>query len=263
VRGGEAVSLAADNAGRGVRSGAFIRDGEMASLYAAVEAGQVARSRAMVQAVRRDPSLVAFFDFEGDGRPAGQYRLVQGRWPGSKAPDFSQPDDHMIVDFGGDRSWPQLTFAAWVRLDKVVNRFQALYHTDGWNLEKPGQVHWLVAGAGVLRFSPNMSKLAADVADQDYYPTSRSVLDEKGRWSHIATVYDSDAKTTQFFLDGKLDRDTRLAVAPPAMLGPARIGNWNWDDRKLSGRIDEFVVWGRVLSAEEIGEIHSAGSPYR
>ena len=89
------------------------------------------------------------------------------------------------------------------------------------------------------------------------------MLDEKGRWSHVATVYDSDTKTTRFFLDGLLDRETRLAVAPPAMLGPARIGNWNWDDRKLSGRVDEFVVWGRCLTAEEIGDIHVAGSPYR
>lgn len=263
VRHGEAVSLAADNEGREVRSGAFIRDGEIASLYAAFEAGQVARSRAMVQTLRSDPSLIALFDFEKDDRPRGQYRLVQGRWPGSTAPDFSKPDDHMLVDFGGDKSWPQLTFAAWVRLDKVVNRFQSLYHTDGWNLEKPGQIHWLVAEAGVLRFSPNLSQLAADVTDQAFYPTSRSVLDEKGRWSHIATVYDSDAKTTRFFLDGVFDRETRLAVAPPAMLGPARIGNWNWDDRKLSGRIDEFVVLGRALSAAEIGELHAAGSPYR
>ena len=263
VRDGEAVSLGDDNEGREMRSGAFIRDGEIPSLYAAVEAGQVARSQAMVRKIRSDTSLIALFDFEGDDRPAGQYRLVQGRWPGSIAPDFSKPDDHMLVDFGGDRAWPQVTFAAWVRLDRVVNRFQSLYHTDGWNLEKPGQVHWLVAEAGALRFSPNMARLAADMSDQNYYPTSRSVLDEKGRWSHVATVYDSDTKTTRFFLDGLLNRETRLAVAPPAMLGPARIGNWNWDDRKLSGRVDEFVVWGRCLTAEEIGDIHVAGSPYR
>ncbi len=263
VRDGEAVSLAADNQGREMRSGAFSRDGEVPSLYAAFEAGQVARSQAMARTIQSDSSLLAFFDFEEDDRSAGKYRLVQGRWPGSRAPDFSAPDDHILVDFGGERSWPQVTFAAWVRLDTVVNRFQSLYHTDGWNLDKPGQVHWLVAEAGALRFSPNMSRLAADVTNQDYYPTSRSVLDEKGRWAHVATVYDSDAKTTRFFLDGLLDRETRLAVAPPAMLGPARIGNWNWDDRKLSGRIDEFVVWGRCLTAEEICDIHAAGSPYR
>lgn len=263
VRDGEAVSLAAGNEDREVRTGAFIRGGEIPSLYAGFEAGRVARSRAMIDKLRGDEALIACFDFEGDETPKGQYRMVQGRWPGSKAPDFSKPDDHILVDFGGHRAWPQLTFAAWVRLDKVVNRFQSLYHTDGWNLEKPGQIHWLVAEAGVLRLSPNLSKLAADVTDQAVYPTSRSVLDEKGRWSHIATVYDSDAKTTRFFLDGVFDRETRLAVAPPAMLGPARIGNWNWDDRKLSGRIDEFVVLGRALSAAEMSELHAAGSPYR
>lgn len=263
VRDGEAVSLAAGNEDREVRTGAFIRDGEIPSLYAGFEAGRVDRSGAMIEKLRSDASVIACLDFEGDEKPKGQYRLVQGRWPGSKAADFGSHKDHILVDFGGDRLWPQLTFAAWVRLDKVVNRFQALYHTDGWNLEKPGQVHWLVAGAGVLRFSPNMSKLAAGVIDQDYYPTSRSVLDEKGRWSHIATVYDSDSKTTRFFLDGVFDRETRLAVAPPAMLGPARIGNWNRTDRKLSGRIDEFVALGRALSAAEISELHAAGNPYR
>ncbi len=46
-------------------------------------------------------------------------------------------------------------------------------------------------------------------------------------------------------------------------LGPAQIGNWDQQDRKLSGRIDQLVVLGRAMGDTEIEELHEAGTPYR
>jgi hypothetical protein len=88
------------------------------------------------------------------------------------------------------------------------------------------------------------------------------VLGEEGRWIHLAAVYDSEAKTARFYVDGVFDSETHLAVAPPARLGAARIGNWNMNDRRLSGRIDEFFIIRRALGDDEIRAIHASGNPY-
>ncbi|MCE9630447.1 MAG: FecR domain-containing protein [Planctomycetia bacterium] len=270
LRDGEAFSLAT-NAARELRTAAFIRGGEVAELAAAFAAGQDRSSRAAIQRLRDDQSLIAVIDFEGDesasvDRPAspGQYRVVQGRWPGSQAADFTNVGDHLPLDVGGDTDWPQLTVAAWVRLDRLGEPYQSLYHTDGWTKQNPGQVHWMIVDSGVMRLALPGWKLGPGAVEQHGHPESRtSVLGTEGRWMHLAFVYDSTEQTARCYVDGRPDGETPLVDAPPARLGPARIGNWNRQDRKLSGRIDELVFVGRALSADEIRGLFEAGVPYR
>jgi catechol 2,3-dioxygenase-like lactoylglutathione lyase family enzyme len=270
LRDGEAFSLAA-NATRELRTAAFIRGGEVQELAAAVAAGQERTSREAMRRLHTDPALIAVIDFEGDlaggdaqDHAAGQYRVVQGRWPGSQATDFTNVGDHLPLDVGGDTDWLQLTVAAWVRLDRLDAPYHSLYHTDGWNRQNPGQMHWMIVDSGVMRLALPGWKLAADAIEQHGHPESRtSVLGAAGRWMHLAIVYDSIAKTARFYVDGRPDGVTLLAEAPPARLGPARVGNWNAHDRKLSGRIDELVFVGRAVAAEEIRGLYEAGAPYR
>jgi hypothetical protein len=275
LRDGEAFSLGA-NAARELRSAAFIRRGEVAGLAAAVAAGQERRSRDAAERLRADPALIGLVDFAADSAMdnratadaatdrTGQYRLVQGRWPGSRAADFTHSGDHLPVDVGGATAWPRLTVAAWVRLDRLGAPYQSLYHTDGWAKENPGQVHWMIVDSGVMRLALQEWQLAAGAVERHGHPESRtSVLGTEGRWMHLAFVYDSEARTASFYVDGRPDGVTALEVAPPARLGPARVGNWNAQDRRLSGRIDELVFVGRALSAAEIEDLYEAGVPYR
>lgn len=268
LRDGEAFSLV-KNASMDLRTGAFIRGAEVAPLAAAIAAGQEGIAREAVRRLREDQSLIAVINLDAagrspDGAPAGQFRRVQGRWPGSHAGDFTRSGDHLPVDVGGDIDWPQLTGAAWVRLDKLGEPFQSLYHTDGWVEQNPGQVHWMIVDSGVMRMALPGIVLAPDAVERFCQPESKTpVLGSEGRWMHLAFVYDSAARTTTFYVNGQFDGLTHLVVAPPARLGPARIGNWNAEDRKLSGRIDEIVLFGRALSAEEIGSLFDAGVPYR
>ena len=49
-------------------------------------------------------------------------------------------------------------------------------------------------------------------------------------------------------------------------LGKVKMGNWydnnlNKFERNLCGKIDEFMIWDRCLSAEEIKVLHEAGKP--
>ncbi len=106
--------------------------------------------------------------------------------------------------------------------------------------------------------------LAEGFEEHDGYPDSRTpVLPEQGRWVHLAAVYDSVARSVRFYLNGQLDKETLQEIAHPARLGPAQIGNWDKHDRKLSGRIDEFVVLGRAMPDDEVRGLFAAGNPYR
>jgi hypothetical protein len=264
LRGGDAVTMDhGASAARELRSSAFIQSEELTELTAGLASGQRLRSDAEVAALRRDPSLIALLDFESDRLPEGTYRMAQGRWPGSRAPEFVSVGDHMQLDVGGDREWPQLTLMAWVRIDRLGEPYQSLLHTDGWN-SNFGQVHWMINRNTTMRLALFGNTLAPDSDERDGYPDSRTpVLPEQGRWVHLATVYDATARTVRFYLNGEFDKQTRQAIAHPARLGRVQIGNWNRQDRKLSGRIDELVLLGRAMTDAEIHALHSAGSPYR
>lgn len=265
LRGGDAVSFAAGaSTARELRSAAFIQPDEMPGLTAGLAAGQRAQAEGALAALRKDPALIALLDFESAEELPGVYRRVQGRWPGSHAPEFVNVGDHLKLDVGGGRDWPQLTLAAWVRIDRLGAPYQSLLHTDGWSQNNPGQVHWIINRDTTMRLALIGNVLAPGSVERQGHPDSRTgVLPEQGRWVHLATVYDSVQKTARFYLNGQFDSETRLQIAPPARLGPAQIGNWNQQDRKLSGRVDELLLLGRAMTDTEIHALHAAGNPYR
>lgn len=267
LRDGQAYRMqSGSGAAQDFRSAAFIHPLEFTSLRAALEVGRRAVSESAAAKLREDPALIAMWDFEFDeqARPAGDYRMVQGRWPGSRAAEFARVGDHMKLDVGGDRPWPQLTMTAWVRLDQLGEPYQSLLHTDGWHEENQGQVHWMVNKYHTMRLALYGNTLAAEALEPDGFPDSRtSVLPEQGRWIHLATTYDSEAKTVRFYLNGQFDSETRQDTANPAKLGAARIGNWDRRDRKLSGRVDELAILSRCLTDDEVRELYDAGNPYR
>lgn len=264
LREGDAVRMdQGASASRELRSSAFIQSAEMSELTPRVTSDQRRRAQEYVARLKRDPALIAMLDFESDQAPPGVFHIAQGRWPRSRAPEFIDVGDHMRLDVGGNHQWPQLTLAAWVRLDQVGAPYQSLLHTDGWE-STPGQVHWMVTRHTTMRLALSDNTLAPDSEELEGYPDSRTpVLPKQGRWVHLATVYDATARTVRFYLNGDFDKETRQAVAHPAKLGSAQIGNWDRHDRKLSGRVDELFIFGRTLSDTEVQDLYEAGNPYR
>ncbi len=265
LRGGDAVTMnqGASNA-RELRSSAFIQIDEMPGLAAGLAAGQRDRSEEALTNLRKDPAVIALLDFESETPEPGVFRVVQGRWPGSRAPEFVDVGDHLKLNVGAGRGWQQLTLAAWVRLDRLGSPYQSLLHTDGWSENNPGQVHWMVTKATTMRLALIGNTLVPGPDKLSGFPDSRTpVLPGQRRWLHLATVYDSLKGTARFYLNGRPDNESHLAIAHPARLGAARIGNWDREDRKLSGRVDELLLLGRAMSDDEIRALFEAGNPYR
>ena len=167
------------------------------------------------------------------------------------------------MDVGGEQEWPLLTLAAWVRLDHLGAPYQSLLHTDGWDASKPGQVHWMVTRQSVQRLALFGNRLVHDHPVLNQPDSASSLFPERGRWMHLAAVYDAPGKIARFYLNGRFDNEASLTVALPARLGLARIGNWDLKDRTLSGRVDELVVLGRALTPAEIQALFESGNPYR
>jgi hypothetical protein len=265
-----------------LRSASFVQPEEIAPLAAGWRAGQSDRWRVASDVLRRDPALAAWISFEKQGDGSGvEYggtvrgaRWVQGRFAGKDALEFVDTGDAVQLDVGGQHTWPQLTMMVWVRLDRLDGPYQSLYHTDGWfghrksapdQAPNVGQVHWIVLKSGVMRWAMwgNTPRDPAAKRSVCWVDSHTSVLAARGRWVHLAVTYDAPQRATRFYVDGRLDAELWQDVTHPAVLGSAQIGNWNLADRKLSGRIDEFAILGRVLSDQEIRDIYAAGTPYR
>ena len=261
LRAGDALAMQqGSSVVRDLRSSAFIQSDGMHELGAELSM----QSNAALGELRADPAAIAVLDFESETRHPGVYRVVQGRWPGSRAPEFINGGDHLKLDFGGQQIWPQLTLAAWVRLDRLGAPYQPLLHANGWDNEHFGLVHWMVNKATTMRFAIWGNKLAPEKDGSEVYPDSRTpVLADQGRWVHLAAVYDSEAGTVRFYHNGGFDKEALHSTAHPAKLGPAQIGNWNEAERKLSGRVDELIILGRTMDDAEVRAFFDVGNPYR
>lgn len=257
VRTDEALALQAGAASsRELRSAAFIHAPELEQLAAGWHAGRPARGAQALAALQHDPAWLAGLDF--DAVQDGEFRWAQGRWPGSRAAEFTQPGDFLPVEFTGTTN--ELTLAAWVRLDRVPRAINSLLHTNGW--EQAGQVHWMVAENQRMRLALYDVR-CVDQSRNRYPESNRLVTAATGRWTHLAAVYDAGRRTVRFYIDGEFDNEVELLAGIPAVLGPARVGNWNRQERILSGRLDELVLLRRALTDPEIHALFEAGNPYQ
>lgn len=186
---------------------------------------------------------------------------TQGRWPGKGALEFKRITDRVRLRVPGE--YDALTFSAWVRVEGFERWLNSLMLTDGW---ETGEVHWQISNEGqlILGVSEGVNSFSEPVI----------VPADLGRWMHLAaTVESGDAggKITHY-LDGRVVGGSASArPMPPLRIGDAEIGNWQpgvltsntTPIRSLNGRIDDFMILGRALSASEIAAIHQAGLPNR
>jgi len=261
------VSETGNFGSRSFRNAAFIHKPELSDLAVGIESGQRRHWQHAIQTIKDDPSLIACLHFDQANSQHAIHggRKVQGRFPGVTAIEFVNPDDH--IRFLADGVFEELTMMTWVRLDLSPTGENSLFHTDNWN--RDGQVHWLVSDKSQMRFSLHRG-------DRDPYrhlpvsiwpESTQNIIQSVGRWVHLAASYQASRQAIRFYINGQFDNEVIDPVIKQAILSPAQIGNWDsgelpYPNRRLCGRLDEFIVLGRVMSDEEITRFHNAGSPY-
>lgn len=227
-----------------------------------------------------DPSLLVHFTFEqaesADWRlPNTSLRKLsgvdativgcqwaEGRWPEKRALEFRGVSDRVRLSVPGE--YQSLTLAAWVRVQGLDRQINSLFMSDGF---EAGTVHWSIRHDGVLG-------LTAIGSEPGNYQICASppvlTLDQFGLWVHLAAAIDGDAKRVTHYLNGVPVSQEALTIHPPFRVDVGELGNWNAKGfpkndpfmiRNFSGGIDEFCLFGRALSANEIRSMHAAGKP--
>lgn len=257
-----------------------------AALFDVKAKGQVAEAlrqrqwRAAGEQLNRTPSLLVRFDFENV--EPGDWRLpnvshhggtvsaaiivgcqwTEGRWPGKRALEFQSVSDRVRLSVPGE--FESLTLAAWVRVQGLDRPLNSLLMTDGF---EPSEVHWLIRNDGVL-------SLGVKGPGQGNFQIIASprvlTLDQLGLWTHLAVVLDGSARRVVHYVNGLPVAAASLRLPPPYRIGTAELGNWNparfpghgpWLIRNFSGAMDEFCLFSRALSADEIRALYAEGKP--
>lgn len=178
-----------------------------------------------------------------------------GRWPGKGALEFRHISDR--VRLSAPAEVKALTMAAWVRVQGLDRPLNSLFMSEGWGERK---IHWQIAHDGRIRLGVAG---AHGRGHQDCDTAAYFTPERFGRWTHLAVVFDPQAKEVRHYANGTLLSRVSLQDASPIKPGIAELGNWNDRSalgnrvaiRHLSGTIDEFALWDRVLNAEEIAAL--------
>lgn len=236
--------------------------------------------RAANSRLDRDSSLLIHFDFESGGPPdwrlpnASQRRdaatdatvigceWTQGRWPDKRALEFRGVSDRIRLDIAGE--YESLTFVAWVRVQGLDRQINSLFMSDGFDV---GTVHWSIRDDGVMA----LTAIGPRPGDFQILTTPPVVtLEELGLWLHLAVSIDGLGQRVIQYVNGSQVSNKPLKNSQRFRLGVAEIGNWNArgfpsDDpfhiRNFSGAMDEFCIFSRALTVDEIRALHTSGKP--
>jgi hypothetical protein len=181
---------------------------------------------------------------------------LPGRWSQKGALGFAKTSDR--VRFRTEGTTPSLTMMAWVRVDSLPLDHNALLSISP---ETVGEVHWKLDQAGRLLLGLRAApRLAFDAWERLESP--RIVTEQDfGRWIHLATVIDGDQGVMKHFVNGRQVASGIMKRRTPVQLGMANLGNFDaaspaspgaQSGRNFNGRIDEFALFTRALSAGEI-----------
>ena len=228
--------------------------------------------------LNRDPSLLVRFAFEretdwqlpntsshapalADGAIV-VCQWIEGRWSDKRALEFRNVNDRVRLSLPGE--FDALTVATWVRVQGLDRKLNSLFMSDGF---EPGTIHWLIRNDGVLGLT-----VIGHETNQYQICASKPVLtlDQFGMWIHLAVVLDGNAKRVVHYVNGVPVGEKALKIKPPFRISAAELGNWNAKGfpkndpfmiRNFGGALDEFCLFSRALSAEEIRALCSSGKP--
>jgi hypothetical protein len=249
-----------------------------------------ARWREWARGLSQDPATLVHFTFEDHADSARQLANVgfaapqrtdasitgctwtSGRWPDKRALSFNLSDDRIRFSVPGTLT--SLTYMAWLRIDNLVNLSNALAITESGQI---GEVHWQVYRDGRVALSSHSG--SGSTVDQSWdRGLSPPVFtpDRLGKWTHLVSVFDGDAKNIRHYVNGQFISSTPIKRSVPLKLGAVEIGNWGvrvdqqkWASlknadpsylkRHWTGCMDEFALLSRPLTEEEVRRCYDQG----
>ncbi|MGN6370217.1 MAG: LamG-like jellyroll fold domain-containing protein [Phycisphaerae bacterium] len=260
-----------------------------------------ARWRAMSDALRTDPHLLAYY-----ATPSADPALLEnlaaatlGRSDGKIHDAPWQPgrfDEKPALHFNGDDSvadinvpgkFRQLTYAAWLNVHSIDYEFTSLLTSklaavkitgssrplkpDGTPEKLPLPAGpWTNGALHLSLYQNTQNKLfirfgLANETDPghwvDYDFPADPIADNLDQWHFVVVSADLDAGFVRCSIDGQPLRSLHADFPLPIQIGTAEIGNRSGSIRGLNGSLDELALWNRTLTPEEIQSLYKAGQP--
>lgn len=299
LHAGDAVEVSTDGQLQEVAYNSLlvVRDEEYSARRAlADDASGYARWLAYSYDLRRDPDVLIYYAFAGladstsaipnDAQGHEARRLdatvqASGTAPGrfEQKPTVQLARDTDFVAAEMDRELSAVTLAGWFWIDEMRGEFSSLFNSKGTAevADYVGGIHWhinRVRARGLvdswsIDFGQARHRVAAPGAWSDLASTGWQPETLSRRWVHLAMSFDSETGDSRLYVDGREVARSQAQDAVPIRLGQFHLGNWDAAGtvpgldrvRPLRGRIDEFVIVGRVLTPAEITAMHRAGLP--
>lgn len=187
----------------------------------------------------------------------------EGRWPGKTALEFNGVADRVKMQVPGE--FQSLTYLAWLRVDSLPNPRNAIARVDAF---QAGETHWEILRNGRVELAVRQK---GGKTEWDHLMSLPVITPERfGKWLQLAAVYDGPAGKMTLYLNGKRISSKAVSRRHPLTLGTLELGNWsplspradaNYRIRDFHGRMDEFALLSRPLSAKEISQLYDAGKP--
>ncbi|WP_367871287.1 LamG-like jellyroll fold domain-containing protein [Luteolibacter sp. Populi] len=181
---------------------------------------------------------------------------LPGRWARKGALGFAKTSDR--VRFRTEGSSPSVTMMAWVRVDSLPQDHNTLFSMAPVQV---GEIHWKIDKSGKLLLGLRAEKQLAFDAWERLESPEIVTSEDFGRWIHLATVIDGEKGLMRHFVNGKEVASGAMKRRPQVQFGLANLGNVDAAQpdqrdkntvRSFNGRIDEFALFTRALSASEI-----------
>ena len=152
----------------------------------------------------------------------------------------------------GDLASQSITVATWVKFNALVGGFQ---RDRVFSIRTGGQNNWIelyVENANTIRAS---CKRTSPVISADSSPVVTGV------WYHVAVVWDHSATTLTIYVNGAnatTATGTSSNSSNPSVQGVCLAAR-SQNNCHQSGFFQDFGIWDKVLAANEVAEIASAG----
>jgi hypothetical protein len=154
-------------------------------------------------------------------------------------------------------------------VDRLLNTSNALALTDTM---QQGDLPWQIYRDGRVAMSSRSG--TGSTVEQTWDRGISSPIfttNRLGKWTLLVSVYDSSARTISHYVNGEFVSASPMKRPIKLKLGAVELGNWGvrldttkgyspaYVTRNLNGRIDEFALLSRAMTADEIRGYYQQG----
>jgi hypothetical protein len=180
---------------------------------------------------------------------------TEGRWKDKGALDYKSISDRVRLNLQGE--FESVTLTAWVKIDSFDRWLSSLFLTDGYDRN---ELHWQLSDEGEIILGINVPGIGNTFSPSVITP------EHLGQWLYIVTVVDQEKNKVLHYLNGNKVHERNFEPNFKANFGNVELGNWRNHAKKdairsLNGRMDEFVLFKRALSSEEVLSFYQSGKP--